>query len=603
MKMKKLISAVVALAMLTVAFLAFPSSSKAAGVVIDCSTNVVEVSTIDELIAECKANDGSKTIILQNDIIYNGTEYKQINVVNNGTLVLDMNGYNISVCSSATQYLFCIPSNSNVSMVVLNSKTSSKSSIQFLLENLDYPSDYCSMIYMDNYNADFTTLNVDYILNSTDLGTSFVKNYIGETIFNMQGGTLDIKGGTFVNYFNGNIVKYFSSSQCYDLYISGDTVMKSGNSTLSIYESGVHSVSIFDGEFYILEDNESASSLNRIKIRDNNTANYRSIEGENLMLSGNYSKVSIPGMTGSAGQISDTGYVNSGSFDLKFTSNTTGQPYIYNTLRIPQGDIYLDYETEGFAGIYSHAMADIEGTYVAPSCTSTGREADQKCKYCGYVVTGKELNALGHAEKTVTTPATAIADGKIVTTCENDNAVLSTTTIPKIASVKLSSSESVYDGKVKTPIVTVKDRTGKVLSGNTDYTVSYANGRKSVGKYAITVNFKGKYSGTKTLYYTIKPKGTSISSLTAGKKKAIVKWKKQKTQTTGYQIQYSTNSKFKSAKLVTVSKNKTVTKTLTKLKAKKKYYVRIRTYKTVKVNGKATKIYSSWSKAKKTTIK
>ncbi|MGN0521072.1 MAG: fibronectin type III domain-containing protein, partial [Eubacterium sp.] len=73
------------------------------------------------------------------------------------------------------------------------------------------------------------------------------------------------------------------------------------------------------------------------------------------------------------------------------------------------------------------------------------------------------------------------------------------------------------------------------------------------------------------------------------------------TQTTGYQIQYSTSSKFtsKTTKTVTVSKNKTTSKTISKLKAKKKYYVRVRTYKIV--SGK--KIYSAWSKAKTVTTK
>lgn len=66
------------------------------------------------------------------------------------------------------------------------------------------------------------------------------------------------------------------------------------------------------------------------------------------------------------------------------------------------------------------------------------------------------------------------------------------------------------------------------------------------------------------------------------------------TQTTGYQLQYSTSSKFKGVKTVTVSKNKTTSKKISKLKAKKKYYVRIRTYKTV--DGK--KYYSAWSSVK-----
>jgi hypothetical protein len=78
-----------------------------------------------------------------------------------------------------------------------------------------------------------------------------------------------------------------------------------------------------------------------------------------------------------------------------------------------------------------------------------------------------------------------------------------------------------------------------------------------------------------------------------------VKWAKQATQTTGYQIQYSTSSKFTSYKTVTISKNSTVSKTVSKLTANKKYYVRVRTYKTV--NGK--KIYSSWSAAKNVTTK
>ena len=134
--------------------------------------------------------------------------------------------------------------------------------------------------------------------------------------------------------------------------------------------------------------------------------------------------------------------------------------------------------------------------------------------------------------------------------------------------------------------------------------MSYAKGRKYVGKYAVKITFKGKYSGTKTLYFTIKPKATSISSLTAGSKKFTVKWKKQATQTTGYQVQVATNKKFKkNKKTVTIKKQKTTKTTVKKLKAKKKYYVRVCTYKTVKINGKSIRIYSGWSKTKTVTTK
>lgn len=98
---------------------------------------------------------------------------------------------------------------------------------------------------------------------------------------------------------------------------------------------------------------------------------------------------------------------------------------------------------------------------------------------------------------------------------------------------------------------------------------------------------------------TVKPKKTSIKKLSRGKKKFTVTWAKV-SGVKGYQIQYSSDKKFKkNNKSVTVTKQKTTKATVKKLKSKKKYYVRVRTYKTV--NGK--KIYSSWSKVKSVKTK
>ena len=93
---------------------------------------------------------------------------------------------------------------------------------------------------------------------------------------------------------------------------------------------------------------------------------------------------------------------------------------------------------------------------------------------------------------------------------------------------------------------------------------------------------------------------TSITSLSAKDNGFTVKWKK-KTKITGYQIQYSTSSKFsmKNTKTVKIKKAKTASKKITDLKSSKKYYVRIRTYKIVKKK----KSYSSWSKKKNVTTK
>ena len=252
----------------------------------------------------------------------------------------------------------------------------------------------------------------------------------------------------------------------------------------------------------------------------------------------------------------------------------------------------------------------------AATCTEGGKEAYYKCEGCGKfyedVLGTKEITDLAswgniakiaHTTKQTVTKATPTANGKIVNYCSVCKKTLSTTVISKASSTKLKATSLTYNGKVRTPKVIVKDRTGKTLVKNTDYTVSYAKGRKYVGKYAVKITFKGKYSGTKTLYFTIKPKATSISSLKAGSKKFTVKWKKQATQTTGYQVQYSASSKFSKAKTVTVGKNTTVSKKISKLSGKKKYYVRVRTYKTVKINGKSIRIYSGWSKAKTVTTK
>ena len=237
----------------------------------------------------------------------------------------------------------------------------------------------------------------------------------------------------------------------------------------------------------------------------------------------------------------------------------------------------------------------------AATCTEGGKEAYYKCEGCGKfyedVLGTKEITDLAswgniakiaHTTKQTVTKATPTANGKIVNYCSVCKKTLSTTVIPKASSIKLKATSLTYNGKVRTPKVIVKDRTGKTLVKNTDYTVSYAKGRKYVGKYAVKITFKGKYSGTKTLYFTIKPKATSISSLKAGSKKFTVKWKKQATQTTGYQVQYSASSKFSKAKTVTVGKNTTVSKKISKLSGKKKYYVRVQA-----VSGKNTGAYSA----------
>lgn len=175
-------------------------------------------------------------------------------------------------------------------------------------------------------------------------------------------------------------------------------------------------------------------------------------------------------------------------------------------------------------------------------------------------------------------------------------------TVYSPAEVKLSATSYTYSGTAKKPSVTVTDTAGKTIPPEY-YTVSYT-GNKSVGKAAAKIVFSGRYSGSMTANFKINPKGTSISRLAKGKKSFQVKWKKQSakmaaSRITGYQVRYSRSSAMENAKTTTVKGYKTVSKKVTKLKVRKKYYVQVRTYKTV--NG--VKYYSSWSARKAVTTR
>jgi hypothetical protein len=231
-----------------------------------------------------------------------------------------------------------------------------------------------------------------------------------------------------------------------------------------------------------------------------------------------------------------------------------------------------------------------------PTCTSTGVK-NYTCLTCGESYT-EIIDKIAHNYTTTIRKATTSKNGSKVTKCTVCGYVESNSTIYYPKTITLSKTSYSYNGKAQKPTVTVKDSNGNKIA-TSNYTVTYASGCKNVGSYNVTIKFKGNYSGTVTKTFKINPKGTTISKLTATSKGFKATWKKQATQTTGYQIRYSTKSNMSGAKTVTISKNSTTSKTISKLSAKKKYYVQIRTYKTV--NG--TKYYSSWTSSKTVTTK
>lgn len=171
---------------------------------------------------------------------------------------------------------------------------------------------------------------------------------------------------------------------------------------------------------------------------------------------------------------------------------------------------------------------------------------------------------------------------------------------------KVSFKNAVYGGGTPAVKFTYEDWESKDGVKPSIPTTAYevTINKTDVGPAKATIKFFGDYadlqSYTVDKNFKIVPATTTLKSVKPAKKALTVKWDKQSSKiATGYQIQYSTSSKFKSAKTVTITKNKTTSKKISKLKAKKNYYVKVRTYKTVK----KTKYYSAWSDAVKVKTK
>ena len=207
-------------------------------------------------------------------------------------------------------------------------------------------------------------------------------------------------------------------------------------------------------------------------------------------------------------------------------------------------------------------------------------------------------NSHGHNYQIVITPAGYERRGYIEKVCSECGDTETLSEISAITSITLQNEVCTYTGKSIKPKVVIKDETGAVL-GKDNYTTTYSN-NKSIGIAKVSITFKGNYSGTIEQSFTIAPKSVSITSVSALSKGFAVSWKKGK-DITGYEIQYSVNRKFttKTSKKVLVTGKNTLKKQIKKITGNKNYYVRIRTYKTVK--GK--KIYSNWSSAKSVKTK
>lgn len=198
--------------------------------------------------------------------------------------------------------------------------------------------------------------------------------------------------------------------------------------------------------------------------------------------------------------------------------------------------------------------------------------------------------------------ATDIIESEIVPFASAKLIPTSTPAVESQANSKISAkkfivskiSQKSYNKKPQTPAITVKYK-GKKLTKNRDYTISYKN-NKTPGKAQCIIKGKGKYSGSKTVYFNISPSKQKITNIKSTKRKTVTLKFNKLTGQSGVQICYSTNSKFNKPNYVSTT---STSKTISNLSRKKNYYFKVRAYKTVS----GQKIYGPYSAVKKISIK
>lgn len=327
--------------------------------------------------------------------------------------------------------------------------------------------------------------------------------------------------------------------------------------------------------------------------------------------------------------------INSGTADVNTTLNLNGNDtglsryttYVtnsesdleqYQSGKSLDDEITIPAQSVATVVVDGHNHIAVTDNAAAPTCTETGLTQGSHCSVCGEVIIPQEtVPATGH---------TSVVDNAVAPTCTVTG--LTQGSHCSVCGEVLTQQQTVpatghsYTATVVQPTCTSLGYTIHtcIFCGDT-YTDSYVdqlahsfgdNLKNCTVCGAANPNYIEPVKPTPSTDENVtsakkttvsKPKSTKISKLSKGKKQFKVTWKKI-SGVSGYQIQYSTDKKFKkNTKTATVKSSKTTSKTIKSLKSKKTYYVRVRTYKTVKVNGKSTKVYSSWSSAKSVKTK
>ena len=206
-----------------------------------------------------------------------------------------------------------------------------------------------------------------------------------------------------------------------------------------------------------------------------------------------------------------------------------------------------------------------------------------------------------HKYTTVIKQATRTTDGTLTRVCGVCGEEI-TAPIAHIVSITLSNKNCIYSGNVKHPKVIATDADGNTLKKNVDFEVVYNGACQKVGKYSATITFIGKYKGTATRYFNIIPKASSIRTTKEYTTKLVVTVKNS-TQASGYQIKIAEKKTFSDGVNKYIKDPSVLKKTISGLDSGTTYYVKVRAYSKITVNGKSQKLYSAWSDAVECTTK
>ena len=387
-----------------------------------------------------------------------------------------------------------------------------------------------------------------------------------------------------------SIFTYNGKSHCPTptVTLDGQTLKKDSDYTVS-YKNNVNAgsatvvikgINKYKGETtktYLINKADSSLSFNSNtltkKVSDSSFTNTLTIIGDG--------EVSYSSSDCSVATIDENGKVA-----IKGVGTTTITAYMN------EGDNYKSNSTSYVLNVNPDSLKNASVTLSSSSYTYNG---NAKCPSVTVKINGKTLTKNIDYKVSYKNNINAGTGSVVISGMNNYTGEVSKTFKINKAALTISCNNYSYTGKQIKPSIVVK--AGNKTLSKSQYTVKYGT-NKNIGKGSVTVTAKNTNYKATVKYFKINPKKMSISSLkSTSKGKLTVKYKKITGSVTGYQISYSTSST-RGFKTVTVS-SKTLSKTISGLKSKKYYYVKIRAYKTVS----GTKYYGTWSSVKKIKTK